>query len=132
MKKKVQANPCLKVPPISIAKLDKLKEDILLNEFFLLDEIGFNVSVKLPYKCINEIVGRIGMENGAKNNFLRIAYRFANDFFRTHAPLVKSHYNIAENCVFLAAKSVKIDVGMVPDQETLQILSMAVKIECIN
>jgi transcription initiation factor TFIIIB Brf1 subunit/transcription initiation factor TFIIB len=132
MKKKIQATPTLLVPPLSTANLSKLKEDILLNEFFLLDEIGFNVTVKLPYKRIAKFVGNLSLDAGAKNNFLRLAYRYANDFFRTSAPLVKSHYNLAEACIFLASTSLKIELNLKPDRETIRILNSAVKIECIH
>ena len=105
MIKKTQANPHLQVPPISPAMLHKLKDEILLNEFLLLEEIGFNVSVKLPYKYITKYVENLCLLTAAKNNLLRLAFRFANDFYRTSAPLVKSHYNIAEACIFLASKT---------------------------
>ena len=132
MNKKVQAHPNLQVPPLSPAMLHDLKRSILLSEFLLLEEIGFNTAVKLPYKHITRCSESFCIPPAAKNNFLRIAYRFANDFSRTSASLVKSHYNIAEACLFLASKTLKFDLGLQPDQETLQILNLAVKIECIH
>ena len=132
MNKKVQAHSNLQVPPLSPAMLHDLKRSIILSEFLLLEEIGFNTAVKLPYKHITRCSESLCIPPAAKNNFLRIAYRFANDFSRTSAPLVKSHYNIAEACLFLASKTLKFDLGIQPDQETLQILNLAVKIECIH
>lgn len=132
MNKKVQANHNLQIPPISAAMLHDLKQQILLNEFLLLEEIGFNVAVKLPYKHIGKYAETICLLPPVKNNFLRVAYRFANDFYRTSAPLVKSHYNIAEACLFLASKTLKFELGIQADQETLQILNLAVKLECIH
>ncbi|OMJ74631.1 hypothetical protein SteCoe_26414 [Stentor coeruleus] len=103
--------------------LEKLKDLIRLNEFLLLDELGFNVKVKLPYKHIMKYVDKLGLQPASKNNFLRIAYRFANDFYRTSAPLVKSHIAIAEACLFLASKTLKIELALQPEQETLQFLN---------
>ena len=125
---KIKSNPHLQVPPISSQMLNKMKESILLNEFLLLEEIGFNVAVKLPYKTITKKVENLGLPTAAKNNFLRTAYRLANDFYVTPAPLVKSHTSIAEACLFLASKTLRLDLGILPDQETLHIFNLAVKL----
>lgn len=125
---KIKANPNLQFPPISSQMLSKLKDTILFHEFLLLEEIGFNVTVKLPYKSITKAVESLGLPIAMKNNILRTAYRFANDFFVTSAPLVKSHTNIAEACIFLASKAYKLDLGCQPDQETLRIFNLAVKL----
>ena len=117
---------------MSQTMLNNLKDCIILNEFLLLEEIGFNTSVKLPYKNIAKYVENPSFPTAVKNNFLRLAYRFANDFYRTSAPLIKSHKLIADACLFLASKALKIELGLQPDEETIQILTFAVKIECIN
>ena len=122
----------MQVPPISQAMLSQLKKDVLLLEFSLLDEIGFNTSVKLPYKKITKFVENLKLLPAAKNHFLRTAYRFANDFFRTPAVIEKSNTVIAEACIFLASKALKIELDLQPDQDTLRMFSFAVKIECIH
>lgn len=128
--KQAQNNSALQIPPISPSMLKILKDQIVYTEFLLLEEIGFNVEVLLPYKHISKHVDSLCFPLQAKNNFLRLAYRFANDFYRTSAPLVKSHYNISEACVFLASNALKLETGIIPDPETLSILKFAIKLEC--
>jgi hypothetical protein len=132
MKNKLKSLPTLQIPPLSFTQLAQLKEAILFNEFLLLDHIGFNVTVKLPYKTITKSVEKLGVESGIKNSLLRIAYRFANDFYRTTAPIVKTHFQIAEASLFLASQAIKIDLNLMPDAETLKILNLAMKPECIS
>jgi hypothetical protein len=124
MKKKVQKTPNLQVPPASLSTLSSLKDSVIFHEFLILEEIGFNVSVKLPYSRIKKFVDNLSLPATAKNNFLRVAYGFGTDFFKTKASLYKSHHNIAENCLFLAARSLKLSFELVSDPETLQFLNL--------
>lgn len=124
MRKKAQKTPNLLVPPISNLMLSSLKDSIIFHEFLLLEEIGFNVSVQLPYKRIFKFVDNLGLPPMAKNNFLRVAYGFGTDFFKTLAPLTKSHKEIAEASVLLAARTVRFTTDLKPDLETLQFLNL--------
>ena len=124
MKKKVQKTPNLQVPPASFSALSCLKDSVLFHEFLLLEEIGFNVSVKLPYNRIKKFLDNLSLPATAKNNFLRVAYGFGTDFFKTKAPLYKSHLIIADSCLVLAAKSLKLSIELVSDPEALQFLNL--------
>jgi hypothetical protein len=124
MKKKVQKTPNLQVPPASFSTLSCLKDSVIFHEFLILEEIGFNVSVKLPFNCIKKFVDNLSLPATAKNNFLRVAYGFGTDFFKTKAPIYKAHFVIAEACLVLAARSLKLNIELVSDPETLQFLNL--------
>lgn len=124
MKKKAEKIPNLLVPPISNLMLSSLKDSVIFHEFLLLEEIGFNVSVQLPYKRIFKFVDNLSLSATAKNNFLRVAYGFGTDFFKTLAPLTKSQKDIAEASVCLAARATRVSTDLKPDLETLQFLNL--------
>jgi hypothetical protein len=115
---------------MSPAMLSESKQKLFFHEFLLLNEIGFNVEVPLPFKKIQKLVDCLEINNNFKNNFLRLAFGFANDFFRTSVPLVKKVSRISEACVFLAGQRFRIDVGVVPDDEIIDVLKIAVKVDC--
>lgn len=132
MSRKRKVTPNLQVPPISVSMLSGLKDSIHYYEFLLLEEIGFRTVVKLPYNKIEKIVSELSVPSDRKNSFLRLSFGFATDFFRTSIPLLRDVEKIAEACVYLAAQKCRVQTGIIPDDEIVNVLSFAVKVECIN
>ena len=120
----------MQVPPISVSMLSELKQRIFYCEFLLLDEIGFNTSVKLPFRKIQKIVDKLGLSQNCRTNFLRLAYGFATDFYKTSVPLFKKVSKISEACIFLTAKRFKIEIGVIPDDDMIEVLKYTLKVEC--
>ena len=117
-------------PPISVSMLSELKQRIFYCEFLLLNEIGFNTKVKLPFRKIEKFIDKLGLSQNCRTNFLRLAFGFATDFYKTSVPLFKKVSKISEACIFLAAKRFKIDIGVIPDDDMIEVLKYTLKVEC--
>ncbi|CAG9321716.1 CCNT2_2 [Blepharisma stoltei] len=115
-------NPRLQVPPMSPAMLQKFKQSIIDYEFNVLDVIGFNTEIPLPYSYITNFVNSYNLQPKLKDSFLRCANNFANDSFRTLVALKKEAENIARACIFLASKYLNIEAMVVADPETVEII----------
>ena len=120
----------MQVPPISVSMLSELKQRIFYCEFLLLNEIGFNTKVKLPFRKIEKFIDKLGLSQNCRTNFLRLAFGFATDFYKTSVPLFKKVSKISEACIFLAAKRFKIDIGVIPDDDMIEVLKYTLKVEC--
>ena len=129
---KAKANPRLQAPPLSKAMLYSLKQHILSAEFQILEELAFEVEVPLPYSSITETCNLLGLESAVSEKLLRIANNFANDSFRTVVPLCKPPQNLANACLFLAARYLNLEVAIQADQETVQIILQLYKTDCNN
>ena len=120
----------MQVPPISVSMLSELKQRIFYCEFLLLNEIGFNTKVKLPFRKIEKFIDKLGLSQNCRTNFLRLAFGFATDFYKTSVPLFKKVSKISEACIFLAAKRFKIEIGLIPDDDIIAVLKYTLKVEC--
>ena len=130
MSRKCKVFTNLQVPPISASMLFELKQRLFYCEFLLLDEIGFDTSVKLPFRKIQKFVDSLELSQNCRTNFLRLAFGFATDFYKTSIPLFKKVSQISEACIFLAAKRFKIEIGLIPDDDIIAVLKYTLKVEC--
>ncbi|CAG9326742.1 CycK [Blepharisma stoltei] len=115
-------NPRLQVPPLSDSMLRRLAKNIEFYEFWLLNEIGFNFEIPLPYPYIHNFIFPLNISPQTRKNVLRYACNFANDCFRTTLALQKSAENIAEACIFLAVKFLQLEMPVPADQDTVAII----------
>lgn len=120
MEKRKEKQPNLQTPPISEATINNLKAAFVALEFRLLDEMHFEVVVSLPYSYLSAYQRHLqDWDSATRKTFLKIANNFCNDSFRSQVCLVKSAENIAQACLFLAARYLSLSINIEPDLETV-------------
>jgi hypothetical protein len=92
-------------------------ELILHYEFSLLEVIQFDVTYELPYDHIEALVEKTA--GPLRDSLLRVALNFFNDSCMSAVCLSSSPLQIAQACVYLAGRFLKVDLGLEVDDCTV-------------
>ena len=90
-------------------ELDELKESIIKTEFDILNSIGFDLNVDLPYIYIEKMKPYI--TDCLKNDkLMKIIYNFLNDSFKLPLILYYAPIKIALSALYLVGVHFKVDL----------------------
>jgi hypothetical protein len=94
------------------------KADLILHyEFSLLEVIQFDVTYELPCDHIEALVATCG--GPLRDSLLRVALNFFNDSCMSAVCLTSSPLQVAQACVYLAGRFLKVELGLVVDECTV-------------
>mmetsp|Transcript_7614 Transcript_7614/g.14343 ORF Transcript_7614/g.14343 Transcript_7614/m.14343 type:complete len:122 (-) Transcript_7614:5785-6150(-) len=113
----MRRNPRLQVPPLTEGMAQKFAKTLLDYEHSLLEVIQFDVSFELPYSHIEALVMTAPVD--LRDSLMRVACNFCNDSFMSAVCLTSSPEQVASACVFLAARFLKVDIGLEADEHTV-------------
>ena len=117
MKLRTKANPLLQVPPLSEAMEASFSEKLLEFEHALLEALGFDCWLALPYDFIDQFSSE-ALSTDSLSALKKYAACFANDSFRTPVGLHRSAEAIARACLLLSAQHLKLPLTLEVDDET--------------
>ena len=119
MKLKTEANPVLQSPPLSSAMSQLFAEQLLVLEHKVLESIGFDCWVELPYDLIDSFQ-ETDLDPHLLAQVKHYARFFANDSFRTEVGLCKPADEVAKVCLVLAAQHLRVPLSLDVDEETFK------------
>jgi hypothetical protein len=92
---------------ITCTPYTNIREEIFNCEFVILDKLGFDVNVTLPYKYLLLIKNYL---DKIHSKLFQIAFYYINDSFKLPVCLYYEPYMIVLSCVFLLKINFKIDL----------------------
>ena len=92
---------------ITYTPYTNIREEIINCEFVILNILGFDVNVTLPYKYLLRIKNYLDNLN---SKLFQIAFYYINDSFKLPVCLFYEPYMIALSCVYLLKINFKIDL----------------------
>jgi len=81
-------------------------QDILESEFYVLEELEFQLVVYHPYRPMTQFIADIGVENV----LLQTAWSILNDSYRTDICVLYPPYLIALTCIYMASVLLPCDL----------------------